>query len=207
MPSRWPLAVLCLMLPSLATAAPPSDHYRVELIVFGTVEPAPAPAHSSPGPALPAAPPQVVTPTTPTVPATPLPPVSAGAAAALQQQGIQLLGDTDFTLQAEWLKLKHSAHYRPLVHLGWTQSRPPERGGPPVRFHVDDRLAGGLDGSVVLAGGALLHLNVHLSEAAAINDPTAIPNRLDELRRVRLDELHYLDSPHLGMLVRVSRAP
>jgi hypothetical protein len=132
---------------------------------------------------------------------------------ALAAARINLLPEDDFALTQQWNRLNNAQRYQPLVRLSWLQTNPPEKNGP--RLHVEDGavitygedgstpvLA--LSGSIGLEMGRFLHIDADLhyvsSESGA---PRIYPMR--ERRRVKRGELHYLDSPRLGLLARVVR--
>ena len=134
-------------------------------------------------------------------------------APALAASGIRLLPEEDFALGGEWQKLKNAKRYEPLLKLAWTQKDPPSEKGVALHlksgesFAVSDGALGSLvtapvDGTVTLLGGQYLHLQADLAYTTRSEDG-ARAWRLAERRRLRRDELHYLDSPRLGLLVRV----
>lgn len=131
----------------------------------------------------------------------------------LTQARISLLPEDDFALSQQWSRLNNAQRYQPLVRLSWLQDNPPEKNGP--RLHIEDGAVVtygedgstpilALSGSIALEMGRFLHIDADLryvsSESGA---PRIYPMR--ERRRVRRGELHYLDSPRLGLLARVVR--
>lgn len=131
----------------------------------------------------------------------------------LVQARISLLPEDDFALSQQWRRLDNAQRYEPLVRLSWLQDNPPEKNGP--RLHIEDGAVVtygedgstpilALSGSIALEMGRFLHIDADLryvsSESGA---PRIYPMR--ERRRVRRGELHYLDSPRLGLLARVVR--
>lgn len=133
----------------------------------------------------------------------------------LSAAGITLLPDSDFGLADHWTRLRSSPQFRPLIRLAWTQNDPPPDNGPRLHLRSGAKLtlasAKGLgvrefqevDGSVALHLGRFLHLDADLLFTEA-GDPPATW-RLDERRRMRSDELHHLDSPRLGVIVKVGK--
>lgn len=134
-------------------------------------------------------------------------------AAALSAAGITLLPESEFGLSDHWARLKASPQFRPLIKLAWTQNDPVPTGGPRLRVRSTAKLklrdAQGLgerefhevDGTVALHLGRFLHLGADLLLTVGGETPKAW--RLREERRMRSDELHHLDSPRLGVLVKV----
>lgn len=152
-----------------------------------------------------------------------LPPLKRPAAglslqdgAALAAAGIRVLPESDFGLETEWRRLSNARDYQPLVRLAWEQRQPPsQRGaridiafGQPFELVMPDayttEVRTPLGGSVSLTLSRYLHLDVDLQY---LRPPGAGARayRLREQRRMRRDELHYLDSALIGVLARVSR--
>lgn len=134
-------------------------------------------------------------------------------AAALSAAGITLLPESEFGLADQWSRLKSSPQFRPLIKLAWTQNDPLPTGGPRLRVRSTAKLKlrdeSGLgerefhevDGTVALHLGRFLHLGADLLLTVGGEEPMAW--RLREERRMRSEELHHLDSPRLGILVKV----
>lgn len=133
----------------------------------------------------------------------------------LSAAGITLLPDADFGLADHWSRLKSSPQFRPLIRLAWTQNDPPPDNGPRLHLRSGAKWAlaesGGLgarefqevDGTVALHLGRFLHLDTDLLFTETGDVPGSW--RLDERRRMRSEELHHLDSPRLGVIVRVGK--
>jgi hypothetical protein len=188
------LALLALAVPATAAA----ERYRVDLIVFVDRS---GPAGEAPQPLL--------------VPDTgrahePF------EAAALRAAGIEVLPDEAFGLTTEWTRLRNSRNHQPVLRLAWLQNDPPAERGPALRLHwgspltetgeLSARRVFPLDGSVALLAGRYLHLDAELAYTQPAEDGELRSFRLKERRRLRRDELHHLDSPRLGILVRAQRA-
>ena len=116
-------------------------------------------------------------------------------------------------------RLRRSAHYRPLVHVGWRLPGLPRSAARPVHVgrSLDDsgaRAAEGVGaerssvhGTVTVSRARYLQVDVDLlynrpasSEAAG---PSSAPTRFRIVseRRMRSGELHYIDHPLFGVLV------
>jgi hypothetical protein len=63
-----------------------------------------------------------------------------------------------------------------------------------------------VDGWVALLAGRYLHLDTSFVTTEAREDAELASFRLRERRRLRRDEVHHLDSPRLGLVVRAQRA-
>lgn len=136
-------------------------------------------------------------------------------------------------MQAIADNLRRSNGYRPLLHWRWIQpgwdrkqARPlhvqvPAGSALPLtqpsalasrtemqrlRLLADPSAVTGaglplLDGTVSLSRSRFLHLAVDLIH---VDPATGIPMQLRESRRMRSNELHYLDHPRFGVLVQVT---
>jgi hypothetical protein len=183
------LAAAALMAPRVAAA----DTYQVDLIVFtqdDAAGEAPLPlqladVHDA------------------------LDPADTGA---LHAAGIEMLNDADSQLNRIWAALGRIHRYRRLAQLSWLQTDPPEGRGPVLHVSTPATVQTGagpvheLDGTVSLHGGFYLHVDTDLIwTVPASGDAPAATWRLDENRRVRLNEVHYLDGARLGAITRVTK--
>lgn len=113
---------------------------------------------------------------------------------ALAAAGIRVLPAESFGLTGTLAKLKAGGRYQPLMTVAWTQTNPRGERGTSLRLTSPDVPA--LDGSVTLLLGNYLHVDVDLAYNGQL---------LRERRKMKRDELHYLDSPKLGVLTRVTK--
>lgn len=95
--------------------------------------------------------------------------------------------------------LRRSAGYRPLAHVGWTQ---PAQARDAAQYLDIASLApdAGLQGRVAITLGRFLHLTVDLSHLDQNGQRVAI----QQSRRMRSNERHYLDSPALGIIAIIT---
>lgn len=187
------LLVLLLLLPTLPARA---DTWRVDLIVFRFLSSVDERGR------LPQAPGEREA-------------IELDDSARLSAAGITVLPDSDFGMGAQWDRLRASPQFRPLIKLAWTQNDPPAENGPRLRLRSGQKLQlkdqqglgerefNEVDGSVALHLGRYLHLDTDL--LYTVGGEPAQTWRLQESRRMRSEELHHLDSPRLGVLVRVSK--
>lgn len=140
--------------------------------------------------------------------------------AALRGAGIEMLPDDAFGLTREWKHLSNSQRHQPLLRLAWIQKDPPSENGPGLRLRSGSPLVlntGGangarsaelfpVDGTVRLLMGRFLHLDADLAYTVTTDAGEPGSYRMQERRRLRRDELHHLDSPRLGVLVKVRKA-
>lgn len=189
--------LFCLMLVLAWPAHAETQRYRVDLIVFIDLrtpsEPADAARMPPPDSAL-----------------------SIDDTAALAASGITVLADTAFGLDTEWARLRNSRNLRPLARLAWIQQAPPADRGPRLRLRQGEPMSvtvadtllpvslSALEGSVALRRSRFLHLDVDLHFTEEQVDGWR-QYQLRDTRRMRRDELHYLDSPKLGVLARVTQ--
>ena len=110
------------------------------------------------------------------------------------------LRSQDFVLHGSNRKLLNSPNYTPVLHVAWLQSVKENKKGGPIHIIKNPGVSGynPIDGYVRLERGDLLHLKVDLEYKKG-------PNyyRLNERRRIRLNEIHYLDHPKFGVIVTV----
>lgn len=184
------LALSLLLVPALALA----ETYRVDLIVFQNLSAAGEAGVAAQAQELRGA-------------------LEPSNGAALKAQGIEILPDDQFGLTDQWQHLRYSKAFRPIVKLAWTQKDPPGERGPSIRIKGGTALTVGeaaspineIDGTVALLLGRYLHLDADLSYSQASSTDALASYRLDERRRLKRDEVHHLDSPKLGILVRVTK--
>lgn len=192
-------SLLFLML-FCAFTARAEDLYKVEVIVFQHLDPAAAGAEvwrSQPGaPALDQA-----------LELSALASVTPAdtAASASQRAGWRALTAAQLTMGGAVQRLRSSARYRPLLHVGWVQ--PLDNADRGAAVHVfsgmtgarDDSISPSLiDGTIAVRRGRYLHADIDLVYK---KDVTA---RLTQSRRLRSKEVHYIDHPLFGVILSVS---
>ncbi|MGQ0586489.1 MAG: CsiV family protein [Gammaproteobacteria bacterium] len=134
----------------------------------------------------------------------------------LRNAGIEVLEDELFGLMDVWKRLDNSASHEPLVRIAWIQADPPAERGVAIRLKQGTPMASvtaagsseiyPVDGWAALMAGRYLHLDTSFVQTDALEDGTLGSYRLRERRRLRRDELNHLDSPRLGIVVRVQKA-
>ena len=133
-------------------------------------------------------------------------------------------------LQAEAQRIATDNNYELLLHTGWRQPGLPREQSLPVRiqaveavpadgmgYAMDAEAAPRLDGTVRLILARYLHLEADLRyrDAAPANDAGLFDGfgaqaaeapvyRLNESRRMRSREVHYLDHPMFGIIATVT---
>lgn len=116
---------------------------------------------------------------------------SSGSFRRLSQAELKRRGDAGRIRRASDLKL--------LGHFGWRQPGLPRERAVPIRINNE---VPGLSGTLTLTLSRYLHIETDLlyREGAGRAYP------MQQSRRMRSDELHYLDHPVIGMAVEVRRA-
>ena len=97
--------------------------------------------------------------------------------------------------------LRRSKRYQPVAHFGWTQPGYPRND---ARFIPVDSLVGsstvGLSGRIALARGRYLHLTLDLTLAGEDGQRYV----LQQTRRMRSSERHYIDHPKFGVIALIT---
>ena len=118
-------------------------------------------------------------------------PLSVGSAR------VQALSPSAYRLSGIWSALKRSGDYRPIRHLAWKQPGLSSRSAPLIA--VGDELDPEIQGTVKLSRRRFLHLDVDVVLREANQS-----YRLTSSRRMRTNELHYLDHPTIGVIAIVT---
>jgi hypothetical protein len=117
-------------------------------------------------------------------------PVSAGG-------GVAPVSPSAYRLSGAWQALRDSPGYRPLRHVAWTQ-RGTSRSNAPVVLVGDDPDSP-VYGTVTVSRGRFLHVDVDLIYRDGENK-----YRFRSHRRMRSNEIHYMDHPMFGVLVVIT---
>ncbi|HEB94902.1 MAG TPA: hypothetical protein ENI96_00555 [Sedimenticola thiotaurini] len=125
---------------------------------------------------------------------------------------LDLLDRKAWRLTAEGYALSRSGgRYRPLLHLAWRQPVLGRKQASWIHLTSDDRIADGypvLEGNVRISVARYLHLDLDLLLRDSLGgDADFQAYRFTAHRRMRSGELHYIDHPRLGVLIRIDKAP
>lgn len=105
------------------------------------------------------------------------------------------------TLQGTYNRLKRASAYQPFYYQSW---RIPVNSGS-VSLPIDvSGVNEGLSGWIKVQRGELLHVIADLEFSPPAYEAERLIYRLKEKRRVLLNEVHYLDHPLFGAVVKVS---
>lgn len=183
--------------------------YQVELIVLAQRKPEPDSVTASAVVAPPAATGTVLTIPDPAQPVT-------------QNARIAPVAPGNLRLSAEARRITANSNYELLVHTAWRQPALSSSQALPVRIRSGVSLDNEgvaiprLDGTVQLSVGRFLQFDTNLRYHAvspqtageppppAADTPIQLLYRLNESRRMRSRELHYLDHPMFGVIVLVT---
>ena len=176
---------------ALATpVAAQTTNYRVELVLFTHRDAASQPVAHWPA-------------------REPLPGTANAIDLANPAAGFRALGTDAFTLRDAAERMRRSGRYDIVGHYVWEQPGLGEKAAQPVRI-VGGKLAGQdvaqVEGAVTLILGRYLHIrsDLLLRMPALTGEHHWNEVRVQERRRMRSRELHYLDHPLLGMLVQIT---
>lgn len=96
--------------------------------------------------------------------------------------------------------LERDPHYRVLAHHRWLQAAEPKAAAKARRIPANaGARPGELDGTIRFYSSRFLHLDANL-----VFRQDGRNYRLNELRRMRIQDVHYFDHPRLSMLARVA---
>lgn len=105
---------------------------------------------------------------------------------------------TNIVLYQHYQTLLTQENYLPLLHDSWQQKI--AKNSLSTAVQIDNPTAT-LNGYFRIQRGNLIHL---IADLEYTPPSTATIYRLQQKRRFKLDETHYLDHPKLGMLVHIS---
>ena len=123
-----------------------------------------------------------------------LPDTSRAAPISGADNGVVAVGSSAYRLSGIWQVLRGSSQFRPLRHLAWTQRGRSSRSAPEIL--LGDSPTSDVYGTVRLSRSRFLHLDLDL----LLSDDNG-SYRLINHRRMRSNELNYIDHPLFGVLV------
>ncbi len=131
-------------------------------------------------------------------------------------QAYTQLRPQQLALGGVWSRLRSASEYTPLLHVGWRQPVHADASGLPVHIHggkqyrVEGLPEWEVDGTVQVARRRFLQVDVDLLDRRLVPAPGLTGGqglqsfRIHQQRRMRSQELHYLDNPEVGALVLLS---
>lgn len=127
-----------------------------------------------------------------------LPDTSRAAPISGADNGVVAIGSNAYRLSGIWQVLRGSSQFRPLRHFAWTQRGRSSRSAPELL--LGDNPTSDVYGTVRLSRSRFLHLDLDL----LLNDDNG-SYRLINHRRMRSNELNFIDHPLFGVLVIATR--
>lgn len=110
---------------------------------------------------------------------------------------VQALDSSAYRLSGIWSALKYSRDYRPIRHLAWQQPGLSARSAPLVA--IGDQPGAEIQGTVRVSRSRYLHLDLDL-----VLHQGDQSYRMTVSRRMRSNELNYIDHPMFGALVIIT---
>ncbi|MCY4344133.1 MAG: CsiV family protein [Gammaproteobacteria bacterium] len=120
------------------------------------------------------------------------------------------LPERSHALNAQAKRIRNAQGLNLIWHGRWVQPVPSRSESEPLMLAVPATADHGrVSGTLAVTLGRFLHFNatLWLEEPGDGQDGLVPFMQLSEARTMRLEELHYLDHPRLGVLVRINRAP
>jgi len=105
------------------------------------------------------------------------------------------------TLQAVFKRLKRASAYQPFYYRSWLISVRSGQVSLPIEISEPEL---NLKGWIKIQRGNLLHIIADLEFVSDSVESSGVVYRLSEKRRVLLNEVHYLDHPFFGVVIKVS---
>lgn len=110
----------------------------------------------------------------------------------------QQVGSGSMKLNDSNAALSRQQRYHSLLHIAWIQAVKANRISPAVSISNPEKT---LNGFFRLQRGNLIHMIVDIEFSPAHD---SVIYRLNEKRRFKLNETHYLDHPKFGILARIT---
>jgi len=105
------------------------------------------------------------------------------------------------TLQGTYTRLKRSRAFKPFYYQSWRTSVSSGSISRPIDISAADK---NLTGWIKIQRGHLIHVIADIEFSPPADGVEQLIYRLHEKRRVLLNEVHYLDHPLFGAIVKVS---
>lgn len=116
---------------------------------------------------------------------------------------------------ADAADLEKDGRFRVLAHQRWIQSMETKSASSPVRIRAaNSKIPGELDGTLRIYLSRYLHMDVNLVYQEEMREggfmgvtatnPEKLAYRINEQRRIKGQETHYIDHPKFGALVRLT---
>ena len=138
---------------------------------------------------------------------------------ALLESSYRWLAEDSLQLRSEARRIRRAPDLQLLWHGRWMQPTPPRDAGEPLLLQLGARSDGlhALEGTLQITLGRYLHFQAELWRPAwrpSASEPDERDAQepfpyvtLNQSRAMRSGELHYLDHPEIGVLVRIDPVP
>ena len=126
------------------------------------------------------------------------------ARVAMSTENFPDLAAAKFKLTAIEDSLKRSRNYQVLGHFGWVQPGFPRTEAHYTSINSQVLQGSGLIGQIALSRGRYLHLTLDLTL-----EPPSDPGQryvLQQTRRMRSNERHYIDHPKFGVIALITQS-
>lgn len=118
----------------------------------------------------------------------------------INRTDLQEVSPDQMEMRDFYTKLNRSRFFRPIMHDAWVQTVQANQYGDAVKLKSYD---GSLSGFFRMQRGHLVHMIMDLEyQPKSFAEP--IIYRLNEKRRFKFNEIHYLDHPKFGVLARIT---
>lgn len=118
----------------------------------------------------------------------------------VQRSSYKSVSPKYMALYESYAKLGQGQNYQSLMHIAWIQGAKKNRLSSAVKIANADRT---IDGFFRIQRGNLIYMIADI-EYSPSSYAGPVIYRLNEKRRFKLNEIHYLDHPKFGILARVS---
>ncbi|MBE0470307.1 MAG: hypothetical protein IBX55_12475 [Methyloprofundus sp.] len=106
------------------------------------------------------------------------------------------------TMRSEYSRLSRAGNYRPFYYNSWQMQVNSDQLSLPIHILSSEQ---NLQGWIKIQRGSLLHVVADLEYLPSHSgESEGLIYRIAEKRRVLLNEVHFLDHPYFGALVKVS---
>lgn len=109
---------------------------------------------------------------------------------------LKKVASENMSLHGIYTKLRRGQNYKPLMHVAWYQSAAKNSMSGAVKIK---NIQGSINGFFRVQRGHLVYMIADIEYS-----PESEIYRINEKRRFKLNEIHYLDHPKFGILVRIS---
>ena len=118
----------------------------------------------------------------------------------VDRSSYQRVKSEKLSLKGSYSKLARGGRYQPLMHVSWIQGASANSYSRAVKI---SNAEGTINGFFMLQRGHLVHMIADIEYSPDPYEDSVI-YRLNEKRRFKFNETHYLDHPKFGILAQIS---